>query len=513
MPPRIASLSGLFLFVFAVLALSGPGRIDINDGQTRYEVSRSLLEHGDAVIRDSNVWHPILPGPDGKIYTNYRLPHSALGVPALVLADLAGPPSEGRRHFYFLMLSAVAGATLAAAYAVWFAGHGHSPRSAVLWAAAGVFCTPSWYYSTSTFDDTFGSTTVILGLTWAWLSRERGSITWAALAGLAVAAAVNWKPPLAIFVLPTLAVAAGAAKNRARLTAIIAGLAVGLVIYQLYEWSRFPPGYERPAVKFSTPIWNETPLVAATALFISPACGAIWYCPPVILGMAGLLRALRTERAWAASMLLACGGYFAFFCMLAFFKGNIAWGPRYLTPVFAVLWLFTPTAAVSAGRWRTGLLLGLGFVVQLLALATDPHRVYIVNAARPDALFYDDSLYYDLRTSHLFARPGEIWDVLTNNAKPEAASPAPSPTYALPPPGNDLIEPSVARRYHVFASLRPWWCWQRHLDPADRPVDLARTTALFGGVLVAGGFLLTWGLWSAQRLRRAAQQGQVAGSW
>jgi hypothetical protein len=153
-----------------------------------------------------------------------------------------------------------------------------------------------------------------------------------------------------------------------------------------------------------------------------------------------------------------------------------------------------PTAAAVAGRLRTGLLLGLGVIVQVLALATDPHRVYIVNGFRPDALFHDDALYYDLRTSHLFARPGEIWDVLTGDARPEAASPAPSPTYAMPPPGNDLIEPSVARRYHVFASLRPWWCWQRHLDPAERPVDLARTAALLFAVAAGGAALVGTGL-------------------
>jgi hypothetical protein len=497
MPPRIASLSGLFLFVFAVLALSGPGRIDINDGQTRYEVSRSLWEHGDVQIRDPEVWYPILAGPDGKIYTNYRLPHSALGVPAIALADLAGPPSEARRHFYFLMLSAVAGATLAVAYAVWFAGHGCSPRSAVLWAAAGVFCTPSWFYSTSTFDDIFGATTVVLGLTWAWLSRERGSVGWALLAGLAVGAAVNWKPPLGIFLLPTLAIAIGPTRLRVRLSAIVVGLLVGLIVYQLYDWLRFPPGYERPAIKYNPPVWNFNPFAAAVALLVSPACGAIWYCPPVILGLTGLMRSLRTERIWAASVLIACAGFFASICVLAFFKGNIAWGPRYLTPVFAVLWLFTPAAARVAGRFRTGLLLGLGVVVQLLALATDPHRVYIVNNFRPDLLFYDGSLFYDLRTSHLFARPGEIFDVLTGDAKPQAASPSPSPTYAMPPPGDELIDPTVARRYHVFASLRPWWCWQRHLAPSERPVDLADTAVLLLAVAAVGAALTAVGLRSA----------------
>jgi MFS family permease len=490
----IRTLTGLFLFVFAVLALTGPGRIDINDGQTRYEVARSLWEHGDVQIRDPDVWYPILKGPDGKIYTNYRLPHSVLGVPAIVLADLAGQPSEARRYFYFVMLGAVAGAVLAVGYAIWFAGHGCTPRAAIFWAAAGVFCTPSWFYSTSTFDDIFGATTVMLGLTWAWLSRERGSVGWALLAGLAVGAAVNWKPPLGVFLLPTLAIAIGGTRVRGRLTAIIAGLAIGLIVYQLYEWLRFPPGFERPAIKYNPPVWNSNPFAAAVALIISPSCGAIWYCPPLILGFAGMQRAYRSERIWPMSVFLACAGFSASICVLAFFKGNIAWGPRYLTPVFAVLWLFTPAAAARAGRFRTGLLLGLGVIVQLFALTTDPHRVYIVNHARPDALFYDNSLYYDLRTSHLFARPGEIWDVLTSDAKPEAASPAPAPTYALPPPGNDLIQSSIARRYYVFASLRPWWCWQRHLEPADRPVDIARTAALLLAIAAFGAGLTILGL-------------------
>ncbi|HEY1379483.1 MAG TPA: hypothetical protein VGF55_21955 [Gemmataceae bacterium] len=503
MHPRPASpawplaLAGLFLVVFAALALSGPGRIDINDGQTRYEVARSLLQHGDVVIRDPEVWYPILPGPDGKIYTNYRLPHSALGVPALILADLAGPPSEARRHFYFVLLSAAAGAALAVAYAVWFAGHGCSPRAAVLWAAAGVFCTPSWFYSTSTFDDIFGAATVILGLTWAWLSRERRSVTWALLAGLAVGAAFNWKPPLALFLLPTVAVALGGERVRTRLVAILAGVAVGLVVYQFYEWYRFPPGYERPPIKYNPPVWNATPLAAAAALLISPVCGAVWYCPPVVLGFGGLVRALRGEKWWAATVLLACGGFFVSICLLAFFKGNIAWGPRYLTPVFAVLWLFTPAAAALAGRLRTGLLLGLGVVVQLLALTTDPHRIYIVNDFLPDYLFASNALFYDLKTAHLFARPGEIVDVLTDDARPDEASPAPSPTYAMPPPGKDLIQPDVARRYHVFASLRPWWCWQRQLDPADRPVDIAQTAALLLAIAVVGVGLTTAGLRAA----------------
>src|SRR5438270_5395165 len=121
------ALLGLFLTVFAVLALSGPGRIDIIDGQSRYEVAKSLVEHGDVVIRDPKIWYPVLPGRDGHLYAAYRLPHSLLGVPAVLLADATGPATEARRHFFFTLVSAAAGAALAVGYAAWFRGQGLAP--------------------------------------------------------------------------------------------------------------------------------------------------------------------------------------------------------------------------------------------------------------------------------------------------------------------------------------------------------------------------------------------------
>ena len=74
--------AGLGLSVFATVALSGPGRFDNVDGQTRYEVARSLVDHGDHVIRNPSVWFGVFPGRDGQPYTYYRFPQSFLGVPA-----------------------------------------------------------------------------------------------------------------------------------------------------------------------------------------------------------------------------------------------------------------------------------------------------------------------------------------------------------------------------------------------------------------------------------------------
>ena len=81
---------------------------------------------------------------------------------------------EGRRQFYFVLTSAAACALLAVTWSIWFRGIGLSRRTALLWSSAGVFCTPCWYYGTSTFDDILGATALVLAATTAFLlARQR----------------------------------------------------------------------------------------------------------------------------------------------------------------------------------------------------------------------------------------------------------------------------------------------------------------------------------------------------
>jgi len=152
-----AAVSGQFLLVFSVLAISGPGRIDVLDAQTRYEVAQSLVDHGDFVVRCDDYWWGVFPGREGKPYAYYRLPQSLLGVPAILAADAAGAACEARRHFFFTLTSAFSCALLAPLYTLWFRHWGHTDRGALLWGTAGIFCTPNWFYGTSTFDDILGS--------------------------------------------------------------------------------------------------------------------------------------------------------------------------------------------------------------------------------------------------------------------------------------------------------------------------------------------------------------------
>ena len=101
------------------------------------------------------------PAATARIYTNYRLPHSLLGVPAIPLADATGPVSEGAGISSFSLINAFAGAACVLAYAIWFLHADLTLRSATIWAALGLLATPLWYYSASTFDDVLGSAFVL----------------------------------------------------------------------------------------------------------------------------------------------------------------------------------------------------------------------------------------------------------------------------------------------------------------------------------------------------------------
>jgi hypothetical protein len=500
------TLLGQFLLVIAVVSLSGPGRLDIIDGESRYEVARSLVDHGDVVVRNPEVTFCVLPGREGRRYSSYRLPQSLAGVLAIWSADATGPRGEMRRQFFFTLTSAVACGLLATFYALWFRRLGHRPVAAIGWSLAGVFCTPSWFYGTSVFDDILGTAAVVMALTLAWYGQESKPRLFAGLAGLAVGVAFSCKQPLGLFVLPVLALTVQAGEAwRPRLTRmalVLSGLGVGLLVYEGYEWYKFPPGSTADHARLLAdyvPIFPGDPLAGALGQLFSPAAGAFWYCPPLLLSLLGLPLWLRRHRLFTGAVCLACAGFFAFISFLVFFKGDPSWGPRYLTPVFAVLWVFVPAAA-ALNRRRAGWLLALGVLVQVLALSVDFHRLYV--ELRFSSSFYCGHpwIYFYPQASHLVNRPREIVAIaLADSQEAEVFSPASSPTEAPPFLHGMDRGPAAVRKYHFLNSFRPWWSSQRYLPPGQRPIALGATALLLLSLAAGGAALMAFGLLSRPR--------------
>jgi hypothetical protein len=492
---------GLVTFVFAIVALSGPGRIDIVDGQARFEVGLSLAEHGDSVFRDERLWWSRFPGRDGRDYSLYRLPQSLVAVACVWMADATGPATEARRHFVFGLHGAVLAAGLAGLYAVWFRRAGRSPAGSIAWAAAGVFCSPAWFYGTSTFDDLLGTVAVVAAVVVADRARAGGSVVRCVSAGLLVGFALNCKQPLAAFILPALAAADDPDRPRSvrlvRAGLILAGLAAGYVGYKAYDAYKFPPearAMHGPVLEKYAPVFFGNPASALIDFAIGPSSGALWYFPPVVLAAIGLSRAGRPRLARA--VVIASGAATAFFALLTFYKGDPSWGPRYLTPVFGVLWLFAPYGADRLARPTVATVLVAGFAVQLLALAIDPHRLYVQRGA-PSAFYLDSPWHhFEPGMSHLLNRPREIREAWAAGPAPEF-TPAPTPTFAPPiidPPFLPETGPAAVARWEIWRGFRPWWVSFWNLPEDERPVDLVNTVALFSGLAVLGLLMAGAGL-------------------
>jgi hypothetical protein len=524
------ALAGQFLFVFTILILSGPGRIDIVDGQTRYEVARSLIDHGDSIIRDSETWFAVYEGRDGEKYTNYRFPQTGAGLLAILAADATGPVCEMRRQFFFTLISPFAAAILALTYSVWFRHLGFGPGASLVWATAGIFCTPSWFYGTSTFDDMLGTTGVVLAVAVSWMCRDKRPFLGAVLSGLLLGWAVNCKPPLGFFVLPVLAAGYRPQTNfrRQLLPAgiVLAGIALGVVAFKLYDWYKFPPGATEPFetyVQLYGDIWTWNPIPGLVNLALSPTAGIIWYAPTIVLSFYGWRRWQATWARFCLATLAACGLFTLFISFLPFFKGEPAWGPRYLTPVVALAWVFVPAAAQLKRRLVIGLILGAGMIVQLLALSMDPQRLFFETPLPINYYNEHPWLGFHPATSHLVQRPGDI--IRTLRAGQEHAphfATAPLPTHA-----GKFVTPFVAhltssvgviaipqgtvspiafmwdfrfgsgqrakwmyqeafRQNHIMQTFRPWWASQWYLPEDQRPVDLVRTLLLLGILTVVG---------------------------
>lgn len=515
MARRRLTLFGLFLFVSSAVALCGPGRIDIVDGQTRYEVARSLVDHGDDVIRDDRVWFGVFPGRDGRPYTYYRFPQSAVGVLAILCSDATGPVSEGRRHFFFTLTGAVACGLLAVIYAGLFRHLGHTSKAALLWAWAGIFCTPSWFYGTSTYDDILGTVAVTLAVAIALMSRHRKPLRGALAAGLILGLAFNCKQPLGVFILAVLAAGhdrrLGLREQSPRIILALIGLAIGVAAYKGYDLYKFPPGTiegHGELLKKYAPNWPGHPVLALLALMFSLGTGVFFYFPPLLIAIRGIRAWFRTEGWFCLAVLSATGVFVLFIASMTIFKGDPAWGPRYLTPIFAILWIFAPAGAGLPRRRVSISLLVLGFVVQLGALSVDPHRLYVEHRL-PSAFYVEKPwLYFHPAISHLANRPREIVEILTRgNVRAQQFSPSPSPWFAFPVIDFVANGPEAVRRYHVLNSFRPWWISQRYLT-FERPIALGRTAILFV-LLAALGLAFQWRVLTSSRSEGAATPGPI----
>jgi hypothetical protein len=348
---------------------------------------------------------------------------------------------------------------------------------------------------------------MVLAVTLAWLSRDRRPLAMASAAGLMLGLAFNCKQPLGIYLLAVLAAGydrrIGLREQAARIALVLAGLAIGIAAYKGYDLYKFPPesikGHAELLKKYA-PVWPGDPVAALSALALSPATGVFFYFPPLLIALHGVRAWYVAERWLCLSIATATVIFVGFISSITFFKGDPAWGPRYLTPVFALSWIFVPAGVQFLRRRVVVSLLLAGLIVQLGALSVDTQRLYIEQ--RLSSAFYLDNLwlYFHPAISHLANRPREIVEILARREeRAEFFSPAPSPTFTFPALDYADRGPGAIRKYHVLSTFRPWWCSLPYLPEKERPVAIGQALVWMASGLVMGMVLMVAGMSSIPR--------------
>jgi hypothetical protein len=483
---------GLWWFITSLVILSSPGRIDICDGQIRYELARNLHDHGDMIIHDPSVEWLVFRGRDGQRRTPVRLPIALLGVCAIELADVTGSVSESRREVFFSWISATLTGFTALGFYTFFLRRQHSLRSSLTWSVGGIACTPIWYYGTSCFDESLGTCLAVWIMVLSLWQPGNFNVFRMLLMSMLLLFTMNAKPTWAIFLLP-----AWASQFRADTSwfkrglfglPLMLGVVAGWWLEQVHFSHEFPPDaredFEFQVSNLYVQIWTRNPIPGWLGLFLSPGCGMIWYCPAVILMILGCHAYFRdTQAKWLyRSIIVAAVFFYLFLGFITFFKGDLCWGPRYLTPWFAVGWLFLPHSANQIPRPTRKFLIRCSCIVQILALSVDPHRLYVQREASPSITAVLPWLNFNPALSHLVQRPGEIIEILSSKYGPATEfnfsnRPTSMPHLLFPYDPNDLIVPQrhsrvmelgrpLLDRYHTMQTFRPWpisyrWLYQQ----------------------------------------------------
>ena len=496
-PSRLAA-AGLFLLVAAIYGIAGPGRIDIIDGQYRFEVARNILEDGSVQIRDMNLADAV-PGLIGA-YSSYGISGSLVALPLIAAAKVSGPPSVDREQFFFSFTSAVLGAGSAALLFLFYRRLGVAAAPAVGWTLVAAFATLSFPASATVFDQAQQGFFVLAACYFGWLSARRDSMTPAVIAGAALAVLVNFQESYAIL-LPGLGFAAfgapvtAAERRRAleRCAVVVFVGGTGLLIYAGFNNFRYGSlVFSGKGVNHPSPLGN--PIVGAAGLLLSPGKSIFLYSLPTAIAVLGLFRLAREHRNLARAVGATLLAHFALIATLSFYGGDWCWGPRYFATVLPLAALGFPFARLRGSmRPAVAAAIVIGVSVQLLALSLDHHRFFYARAL-PRFFWAGDRSFY-FHESALFARPGEILESARDGvpAVANAFRPGPYPellTYAVfgmcCHPG--LAPAAWMRRYSVFWLPRPWPLWMRTI-PRDRlPInpDAALAGLILAGLLGAG---------------------------
>lgn len=514
---------GLFYVVLSVYALTSPGRIDIIDGQARYDVALHWLAEGRPAVGDPVLWWwGDLEGRHGLRYATYGLAGSVFSMPLILLGGLSSAPLGEAHRFFFSLTSSVFGALTAAVLYAFCRALGVRHARAVVVTLANAFATLIWPLSTSSFDNPQHAFFALSGLYLGFLSAKRRSRMLALCGGLVAGALVLYQEYF-LLIIPVIGLVtfvdvpirtpvhllrsafghSGAERDACiRYSSFLAAVAIGLVLAMTYNDLRFGTWFSRDKVHFDPNFVIGHPISGVLTLLLSPGKSVFLYSPPLILGLWGFRRLYTRYPPLGFAVGGASVILLAFFSWIRFVGGDWCWGPRYLMAVLP-LWALA-AAALPPCLGRRGIafvivVLAIGVSVQGLALAVENQRFFFAHGLADHFWAHDRWFYF--RYSALVDRWAEVTSLA--EGPPITARwfhPIREPgfsTYAIigPPPHMPRQQASTwMRQFQIFFLPRPWPVWMWWIDAPKRPINILggllvlTTLGMTGWMLVRNGF-------------------------
>jgi hypothetical protein len=292
----------------------------------------------------------------------------------------------------------------------------------------------------------------------------------------------------------------GAARSAfVRYFSFLVAVSIGVSLTLVYNYLRFGSYLENGKMKtiaaHAYPLFGN-PLAGFLTLMISPGKSIFLYSPPLLLGVLGMRFFWRQHREIAFAVVMATLLLVSFLSCICFVGGDWCWGPRYLAvllPLWALSVPFIPLNRVR--RDLVVMVIGLGLVVQIMALSVENQRFFMEKGFR-DYFWAEDGWVY-FKHSALFDRVGEMAS-LRHGLPPTARLFNSIPitewyTYSLlgPPPGSDRsLAPLWIRNFKIYFLPRPWPLWMTYVPPPLRPVDLEAWLAGLLTIIACGaGFI------------------------
>ena len=547
--PRISASSrrwiacGVFLVVLGVYVLTSPGRIDIVDGQARFDVAYNWIVTGRPIIRD--VWiSPFMSvaGQGGLRYSYYGAPASVFSIPLVWLGLHYYAPAIQPSQFLFSLTSSIFGAGIAPILFLFYLELGLAARKALVWTLVSSLATYLWPISNSTFDNAQHAFFTLAALYFGFLSARRRSVALAVVGGLMAGVLVLYQeyflllvPPLSISTLvwksassPLYRPLTGGRSFGSRLAssfrqcfddafglvrmawegpgdarsslirygAFLAAVGGGLLLSFGYNELRFGSWLADGKVRFAAqrqyPLFGN-PLAGFLTLLVSPGKSMFLYSPALVLGILGIRKLWHHAPQLVAAVAIASLNLVLFISCISFAGGDWCWGPRYLAPLLPLWALAFPFALGPKVRREVVMaILGASFLVQALALSVENQRFFFARGLN-DFFWAEDSWFY-FKHSALLSRVSEVLSL--NQGVPSSAqwfNAAPMPelvTYSImgPPAGVPrTLAPIWMRHYKIFFLPRPWPLWMLRLRHSERPVNLSVWILGVLGLMALGG--------------------------